>query len=223
MKLDPKTISILSNFHTINQSIAIQPGSVLKTISQTDSMFAVAKVPDTFPAPLAIYDISKFLAILSLSKEHDITFADKYMLIKFPDRGNSCTKYFYANPDLIKTPPNKSVKATNPYCQFHLPWDVLSTTLKAMLILKYNEIAFIGDGKKLTLSAINSKDDESSSYSTELGDTSKVFTCIIEVEKLKLINDDYNVTISTEGVANFKGSAVEYWIVYNAKSQFGDK
>jgi hypothetical protein len=192
----------------------------LRTISVAESVFATATVPDKFPAPLAIYDLSKFLAILSLNKEHDIEFKEKFMLIKFPDRGNSTTKYFYADPQLIKTPPNKNVKAINEYCQFRLPWDVLSTTLKAMSILKYNEIAFSGDGTRLTLSAINSKDSDSSSYSTELGETSKVFNCIIEVEKLKLIHDDYNVRISADGIANFKGDLIEYWIMYNGKSEF---
>ena len=216
MKLDEKTINILNNFQTINTAIVVNPGNILSTISESETIIARAVVPDTFEKQFAIYDLPKFLAILSLSKENDIDFHDEYLIIK---QSNSKVKYRYAHPDNIKVPP-ATIKSYKSYCQFRLPYSLLQNTLKAIQILKYTELAIQGDNGKLYISAIKSGDEEATSYSTEIGETDKTFNCIIEADKLKLINVDYDITISDNGLVNFKSDTVEYFIAMNGKSTF---
>ena len=61
LTLTPQTSSVLKNFSTINSSIMIREGNVLKTISVGENMIAQYTSPETFPRTCGIYDLSQFL------------------------------------------------------------------------------------------------------------------------------------------------------------------
>jgi len=48
MKISKRTIAILNNFSTINQSIIIKPGKKIETISNVKDTFARANVEEEF-------------------------------------------------------------------------------------------------------------------------------------------------------------------------------
>lgn len=221
MKLDPKTVAILENFAQINPRIVIKPGNKLQTMAISESAFAFANVPDTFPREAAIYDINQFLGILSLDKESDIQFKDKYMLIK---QGKSSIKYVYAEPSLIVQPPDGEPNSDWDIT-FTLSVEDLTKTMKAISILGHNEIAFIGKDGVLSVAAISSKDMASAStFSTEIGAVNdKEFCYIIEADTLKLIKQNYVVSISSAGIARFKSEDVEYWNALSSKSMVDGK
>lgn len=219
MLLDEKTIAVLSNFQTINQSIVIKPGNRLRTMSASEAVMAQAIVPTEFKDELYIYDLSKLLAILSLAKDNELYREDKDLVVV---QGKSRMKYRLADPVLIKAMSDGELKFPAPEIEFALPWSVLSNAIKAMQILKFNEISFSGDGEKLYVAAINMKVPDDNSYSTELGETKKVFNCIVELDKLKVVASDYYVRISSKGLVHLKGDTIEYYIAFNNKSEFGD-
>ena len=64
--LSKTTLAILKNFATINTSIVVKTGNVLKTISNAENILASAKVEETFPIDFAIYDLNQFIAGLLL-------------------------------------------------------------------------------------------------------------------------------------------------------------
>lgn len=217
MILDEKTIAVLSNFQTINQSIVIKPGNRIRTMSQSEAILAQATVPDTFDSDVYIYDLAKLLAILSLSKENDLQITEHDLIIK---QGKSKVKYRMADPVLFKKVSDKDVVFPDPEVEFSLSWDVLSNAIKAMQILKFTELAFSGDGEKLYVSAVSTKDPDANTYATEIGETSKVFECIVEIEKLKLVASDYYVRITSKGLVHFKGDLIEYFIAMHKNSKF---
>ena len=49
MKLSDKTIKILKNFSSINQSMLFRTGSIIRTKSTTDTIAAQAVVEEMFP------------------------------------------------------------------------------------------------------------------------------------------------------------------------------
>lgn len=217
MKIDDKTIAVLSNFQTINTSIAIDKGNLLKIVSESDTIFAQAEVPFEFPEDIAIYDLSKFLALLSLSKENEITFHKGYMLVR---QGASTVRYWLCDRKLLKECPSK-IKMPEPEIKFNLTWATLSATIKAMQILKLSEISISGDGENLMLSAVDAQNPESTTYSTVICPCKARFNCIIEAEKLKMVAADYFVSISSKGIAHFKpDSGIQYWVILNGKSKF---
>lgn len=219
MRITKETVAVLQNFYTINPSIQFQPGNVLRTVSTTESIFATATVAEEFPQEAALYDLSKFLGLLSLNKEDsEVEFKDKYLEIR---QGHSKIKYSYCSADLIMTPPKgKSIKLKDNFVQFELKRDVFNGLVKAMSILGFSEVAVVGSNGVLSLQTLSSRTDEGDSYSTELGETDKEFFALFDAEKLKLIQDDYLVSISEKGISHFKGSIAEYWITLQSDSKF---
>lgn len=217
MKIEKQTIDILSNFQTINQQIVINSGHRLRTMSQSDSIVAQANVQEEFTDPIYIHDLGKLLSILSLSDENDIDVRGKDLVIT---QDKSVTKFRMAEPALLKKIPTGDLKFPNSYIEFDLPSSILTKTRQAKDILGFNEICFSGDGEKLYSSTINTKNPDDNSYSTIIGETDKVFQCILETEKLKMINTDYYVRVSDKGLVHFKGNPIDYYITVSNKSKF---
>lgn len=218
MKLDNGTIAVLQNFQSINPSIVINPGNVLRTISPAETVFAKATLTTEFPKQLGIYDLSKFLGILSLNKNSEIDFKQDHMIIQ---QERSKVRYTYCNVELIKTPPSdKEIELSSIDVRFELKANVLNEVLKAMSILRFNELCFEGSDGVLSIQAISTKNDSSDVFSTEIGQTDKSFSVVIEADKLKMIPNDYTVSITREGIAHFMSSTVEYWVAISTKSKF---
>jgi len=68
MKLSDKTIKLLKNFSSINQSILFKEGSKLRTISVMKNILAEATVDEEFPKDFGIYDLVQFLNGLDLQR-----------------------------------------------------------------------------------------------------------------------------------------------------------
>ena len=66
MKLSDKTLSLLKNFSTINQSILFKKGTKLRTISVMKNILAEATVSEELPKDFGFYDLGQFLIGLDL-------------------------------------------------------------------------------------------------------------------------------------------------------------
>ena len=65
MKLSEHTISVLKNFSMINPSVLFKPGQVIQTVSPQKTVMAKAVVEENFPVEGAVYDLGRFLGVLS--------------------------------------------------------------------------------------------------------------------------------------------------------------
>ena len=84
MKLSDKTLSVLKNFSSINQSILFKEGNKLRTISVMKNILAEATVTEEFSKDFGIYDLNQFLNGLSLHASPELDFANSgYVLIRF--------------------------------------------------------------------------------------------------------------------------------------------
>jgi hypothetical protein len=61
MKLSDKTLTLLKNFSSINQSILFKEGSSLRTISVMKNILAEATIEEELPKDFGIYDLNQFL------------------------------------------------------------------------------------------------------------------------------------------------------------------
>ena len=66
MQISKRTLGILKNFATINQSILIEEGNTIETISNIKDVYAKVEVDETFPVTFAIYDLNEFMGVVSL-------------------------------------------------------------------------------------------------------------------------------------------------------------
>ena len=107
MKLSDITLELLKNFAGINNSILVKQGNKLRTISVAKNILAEADITEDFPKDVAIYDLNQFLNGLSLHQDPNLDFSeDSYLTIR---EGKRRVKYFYADPQVIISPPDKEI------------------------------------------------------------------------------------------------------------------
>ena len=85
MKLSDKTLSLLKNFSTINQSILFKKGTKLSTISVMKNILAEATIEEELPKDFGIYDLNQFLNGIELHRPSipQLDFQDdSYVIIK---------------------------------------------------------------------------------------------------------------------------------------------
>jgi len=219
MKIDPKTINILKNFATINTSIVIKPGNVLRTVSNNKTIFAKAEVPNTFDNTFGIYDLGRFISCISMFDDPDVDFGDKSAIIS--DSKNSI-EYYYADPTVIVAPTKDEVNMPSTDVSFTLENGILAKALKVMNIMAFDapEIAFVGDGNKIIVQAMDSRNTSSNSFRHIVGETDMTFKAVFSPENLKFIPDTYEVALSAKGVSKFVGNDVTYFVAINTASSF---
>ena len=114
MKLSDQTLNILKNFAGINNSILVKQGTQLRTISVAKNILAEASIDEDFPRDFAVYDLNQFLNGLTLHQDPDLDFSpESYISIK---EGKRRVKYFYADPAVIVSPPEKEITLPSDDC-----------------------------------------------------------------------------------------------------------
>lgn len=219
MRLSERTIQLLKNFNTINQSLVVDPGHTLTTVSKSRNILASVEVAEEFETPFAVYEINRFLGILSLYEKPDITFGQNSMTIS---EGKNSVNYVYADRSQIVTAPKKEIKLPSVEVELKLGHKDLEHVLKGASILGVDTVAFVGDGETAYLKAYNEKNPTSDSSVIELGKTDKEFTALYKTETLKLLPIDYDVRLCEKGISHFEGQdgKVNYWIALESNSDF---
>lgn len=218
MKFDAKTVSILKNFSTINPSILFREGNVVKTISPTKTILAKSTVDVNFDRKFAIYNLSRLLNTLSFYQDPDVILNEQNLVVT---NGNgSSTTLSYTDESTIKCAPDKEVVLPSVDASFQISNAAMQNIMKMMGNLGVPEIAIIGDGKNLMVSALDSKNPGTESHTEKVGVTDKVFRAIFKAENVKLVPGDYTVEVSSKGISHFKSDDVEYWIAVEQNSTF---
>lgn len=219
MHFSENTLSVLKNFSGINPSILFKPGNVVRTLSPQKTVMAEASIDETIGSSAAIYDLSRFLATLSLFEDPDVEFLDTKFSIS-SDR--SRVNYTYASESMIIAPPDKGIQLPNPEVVVNVKWEDIQKVIRASAVLQLGEVAFKGDGESVRLAAIDSKNPTADIFDVVVGESESQFEMIIKVENLKVMpNVDYEVSLSSKGMAYFNSDKVKYWIAIEKNSKFG--
>lgn len=214
MKFSPRTIQILKNFVSINPSLAFKTGNVLSTISPAKSVIAKATIAENITDEFCVYDLNKFISTLSLFNDPELEYEEKYATIR---EGKRKVTYGFADPSLIITPPEKAIKLPSVEATFTITNDVFASTLKALQVLSLSEIAFIGNGETIMISALDNKGAISDNYSADVGETNDTFKAVFKAENLKLLPDDYEVSLHGKA-ARFVSKDIEYIVAVESSS-----
>lgn len=221
MKLSENTMNVLKNFSTINTGMMFKEGNVIRTISKQQNLLAKATVSESFDKEFVIYDLNRFLALLGSLKDPDITVNKDKNNVKIVS-GTSSTVYGLASEHMIVAPPAKELKVENAEVNFALSKDDLAQVLKLSAVLGLPNIAVKGNRSKITITALDVKNQDSDVFSVEVGETTAEFQFVFVTENLKMIPGNYTVSISSKGISHFKHSTepVEYWIATEAGSSY---
>jgi hypothetical protein len=221
MKLSDNTLTLLKNFAGINQSILVKQGNKLRTISIAKNILAEAEITEDFPRDFAVYDLNQFLNGLSLHQDPDLDFTeDSYITIR---EGKRRVKYFYADPNVIISPPEKEIKLPSEDVCFQLETGSLEKLVKAAGVYQLPDISVIGDVGVIRLVVRDKKNDTSNEYSIVVGETDEQFTFNFKVENIsKIVSGAYNVVVSQKLLSQFTNTKhnLSYWIALEPDSTF---
>ena len=222
MKLSDKTLSFLKNFSTINQSLLFKQGSKLRTISVMKNILAEVTIDEELPKDFGIYDLSQFLNInTTLFQSPELDFEnDGYVMIR---EGRQRQRFFFADPSVIVTPPDKSLELPTEDVSFELKTDQLDRLLKAAAISQLPDLCVVGENGAVKLLVRDKKNDTSNDYSVTVGETDKTFSFNFKVENIKILPGTYNVVVSSKLLSKFTSTNhdLTYYIALEPDSTFG--
>ena len=221
MKLSDKTISVLKNFSSINQSILFKEGNKLRTISLMKNILAEATVSEEFMRDFGIYDLNQFLNGLSLHSSPELDFTNEsYVVIR---EGGSRSKYFFADHNVIVTPPEKEITLPSEEVCFELSTAVLDKLLKAAAVYQLPDISAVGEAGVVKLVVRDKKNDTSNRHEEVVGETSDEFSFNFKVENIKVLPGTYDVVVSQKLLSRFtsKNHDLTYYIALEPDSTFG--
>jgi hypothetical protein len=220
MKLSDRTLNLLKNFSGINQSILFKEGNSLRTISVMKNILAEANIAEDIPRDFGIYDLNQFLNGLNLHQNAELDFQnDGYVVIK---EGRSRSKYFFADPNVIVTPPEKSISLPSEDVCFNLDTNQLDKLLKAAAVYQLPDLSAVGEAGVVKLVVRDKKNETSNDFSVIVGETDNEFSFNFKVENIKIIPGSYDVVVSKKLLSRFKSTQYDltYYIALEPDSSF---
>ena len=220
MKLSDQTLNILKNFAGINNSILVKQGTQLRTISVAKNILAEAAIDEDFPRDFAVYDLNQFLNGLSLHQDPDLDFSpESYISIK---EGKRRVKYFYADPNVIVSPPEKEITLPSEDVHFQLDSSALEKLLKAAAVYQLPDLSAVGEAGVVKLVVRDKKNDTSNVFAVVVGETDKEFSFNFKVENIKIIPGAYDVVVSQKLLSKFTNTNcdLKYYIALEPDSTF---
>ena len=222
MKFSEKTLNLLKNFASINQSILFKKGNTIRTMSVMKNILAEVEVEEEFPRDFAIYDLVQFLNGISLYDNPQIEFSnDSNLMIR--EGKDRKTKYFFADPSVIVSPPEKSISLPSQDVCFNLDSNQLASLLKASAVYQLPDLCAVGEAGVVKLVVRDKKNDTSNEYSITVGETDAEFCFNFKVENIKILPGTYEVVISEKLLSRFvcKNYNLTYYIALEPDSSFG--
>ena len=221
MKLSDSTLSLLKNFSTINQSILFKTGSKLRTISVMKNILAEATIAEELPQDFGIYDLGQFLNGMGLHQSPELDFKNEgHVVIR---EGKMRSKYFFADPNVIITPPEKPITLHSEDVSFELSTDQLDKLLKAAAIYQLPDLSVVGGEGVVKVLVRDKKNDTSNDFSIAVGETDATFSFNFKVENIKILPGTYEVVVSQKLLSRFtaKNYDLTYYIALEPDSTFG--
>ena len=220
MKLSEKTLTLLKNFSNINQSILFKQGSSLRTISVMKNILAEATIDEDLPTDFGIYDLGQFLNGLALHTRPELDFQNEgYVYIK---EGRMRSKYFFADPKVIVTPPEKEITLPSEDVNFTLSTDQLDKLLKAAGIYQLPDLSVVGNNGVVKILVRDKKNDTSNDFAITVGKTDRTFSFNFKVENIKILPGTYDVVVSKKLLSRFTSQNynLKYYIALEPDSTF---
>jgi hypothetical protein len=216
MKISEDTLSILSNFASIQGSIVVDSGSVLSSVSEDKTLLVSAVVDEEFPQKFGIYDLNEFLNASSLLGDSpSFSFEDDSVFINSAD-SNQCIRYGFADPILLSTcvaPVDGITLPDKADFKFELSGDNIKAIKKSSGVLNLPHVCFHVKGSNIAASVCDKSNKTMNGFDINIPNSEVEagleFFCTLNVDTLKLFPGDYDVSIYKAGICHFFNKSVE--------------
>lgn len=224
MELSNDTKAVLGNFAGINSNIVVEPGKVIKTMSEARNVFAVATVKEEFPSKFGIYDLSEFLSACGLVSNPQLDFGTDCVTIS-DQSGRAKIRYFYSSPEIL-TSPSKDVMMPDPEVSFEISHETLQKVMKAANVLKMSEIIITANDGVIQICVQDVDDPTSNAYTIDVDGEfeHENFSFVMNISNLNMLPGTYKVSLSSKLIGQFDcvDQDVKYWIAMEKSSQYGN-
>lgn len=224
MELSNYTMQALKNFASINSNLVIQQGNTIMTMAEAKNVLAMTKTSEVFPQEFGIYDLQEFLNVLGLVNSPRLRFEQEYVLVG-DTTGRTQIKYFFSDTEML-TSPTKPIEMPDPEVTFVLDQSTINNLKRAASALGHSEVSITYVDNVIRLSVLDSENSTSNTYSIDVDGESSLKSCnfVININNLKMISGDYNVSISTKLISQFTNTNEEldlrYWVALEKSSTF---
>ena len=173
---------------------------------------------------MGIYDLNEFIGVLGLVDNPNLKFTDSSVLVGDAS-GRSQVRYFFS-PEETLTSPTKDINMPSSEVKFTLDNETMGKIKRAASTLGHNELSVTQSDGVLRLSVLDTTNSTSNSYVIDMeGEFAEgaVFNFILSISNLKMISGDYEVSISSKLISEFKNKDmnVSYWVALEKSSTFG--
>jgi len=101
------------------------------------------------------------------------------------EKGKRRVKYFFADPEVIVSPPEKEISLPTQDICFQLEHSQLDKLLKAAAVYQLPDLSAVGANGVISLVVRDKKNDTSNEYSIIVGESDVEFTFNFKVENIK--------------------------------------
>jgi hypothetical protein len=198
------------------------------TISDKKNIMSSAEVEESFSQPFGIYDLNEFLGAYSLIQDPNLEFSQDSVTMS---SGDSSIIYRFSDPDIL-TSPDREVGLPSEDINVTLTYEVISNIRKASAVLNAPVLSIISseDSDEIECKVFDPSNPTANIYKIALtgqlyhldlsvGDT---FDFQFLIENLKMLADDYRLTISSKLISQWEGinNKVKYWIALERNSTY---
>ena len=223
MELNDTTLEVLKNFASINPNLVVKVGDEISTITEAKNVLASAKIDIPFPKEFGVYNLSEFLNVLNLVDKPTLKFDDNFVTIS-DSSGRSKVKYFFSDIEML-TAPSKTITMPEADVTLTLDASTLAKLRRAASALDNSKISISPKDVTLEVSVVDPANATSNTFTTIIDGEYKTtdFTFVFDINNLKIIDGDYEVSISSKLISKFvnKSKGVQYWIALEKSSTFG--
>jgi hypothetical protein len=213
------TLAILKNFSSLNSNLLVKPGNIIKTITPSKTGMAVATVEETFDVEFGIWDLNKFLGVVSLFHNPTFNFGEKSVKIK--NGGDSVVNYYYSETRLL-TYPTKDVNMPEINISIDLTEKNFNELQRAASVMQLPDLSFKSDDDEIVAMVSDLSDPTSNSYKVVVGggDALPDFLFNFKMENIKILPGDYKVNFAKNVVGEFihQSIPVKYWYAMEANT-----
>jgi len=182
---------------------------------------AEATVEETFPIEFGIWDLNKFLGVISLFQNPTFYFEDKYVRVE--GANGTFVNYFYSSPNLL-TIPKKDVKMPKTCAEALLSQDAFSELSRASSILQVPDICFQSKNDSIYAIVCDRNDPTSNSCEVDLNadPKDKDFSFNFKIDNIRPLAGNYKISFAKNVVAQFENLDIplKYWFAMESSSTY---
>ena len=180
---------------------------------------AVATVEETFDTEFGIWDLNKFLGVISLFNSPNFSFGEKSVKIK--NGGSSVVNYYYSEPRLL-TVPTKDVNMPAVNVGINLSEKQFSELQKAASVMQLPDLSFTVDDTDIVAMVSDLSDPTTNTYKVVVEENwnGPDFMFNFKMENIKILPGDYQVNFAKNIVGEFVNTniSLKYWFAMEANT-----